>query len=154
MARSPYPPILRRKMPWPADGKPVGPEIRPLMWEMLERIDALSEYYGVEPGSPECLDIIAKTRLEGFQPRGYPGLRAKSEQAVKDLVLVYSVEKAVVDGGTKTEAVEALAHRWKENQRKLRTRYYKLTRPKTDEDHRAQHRMAVAAGDLLKFYQK
>jgi hypothetical protein len=145
-------------MPWPADGKPVGPEIRPLMWAMLERIDALSEYYGAEPGSPECLDLIAKTRLEGFQPRGYPGLRAKSEQAVKDLVLVYSVEKTMADCGTKTgavtEAVEALSHRWKENQRKLRTRYYKLTRPKTDEDHRAQHRMAVAAGDFLKFHQK
>ena len=47
-----------------------------------------------------------------------------------------------------TEAIRSLADQWKENPKKLRTRYYKLTRPKTVENRRARRRMAEAAADL------
>ncbi len=151
--RGPYPPILRQKLPWPADGKPVRGEITAILLEIHERIAALSEYYGVQIGTPEWDELWPKRkkRFEGFRLKRYRGLTAAPEQAYKDLVLVYWVE---VEGDTPTEMAERLAARWAEDERKLRTRYYKLTRPKTDEDQRARVRMAKLAAELLDSYRE
>ncbi len=55
-------------------------------------------------------------------------------------------------GGTPTEVAERLGKDWGEKPKKLRTRYYKLTRPKTDEDQRARVRMAKLAAELVEAY--
>ena len=149
-ARGPYPPILRRKIPWPKGRDPIGAEWKALLPEILDRILAFSEYYDVEPGGPEFLDRLAKTRLEGFQRKGYPGKEPDPERVAKDLVLFLSVEMAALTRTCSVDEVATkLAAHWDENPRKVRSKYYKLKQPNYKEDHQARKRMAKLLDDLL-----
>ncbi len=149
--RGPIAPILRQKIFWPADRLPVGYEKTFIMMQIYERIVAVSKYYKVDPGSPawDATWQKAEKRFEGLKLMTYPGQTARPKQAYDDLALVYNVEKTVANGGTVTDAIKVIADQRNENFKKLRIRYYKLTRPKSIEDHRSRKRMGEAIDRIL-----
>ncbi len=156
MARRRVPPILRQRMVWPKGRKPIGAEIPVILKELDERLGAVCEYYGVEPDGPGWDEAFekAQNRFEGFELRGIAGQDANPGQAIKDLVLVYWVERSRAADGTVTEVVRRYADEWNVSPRALRTRYYKLTRPKTADDRRARKRMNDMAAIFVDLIQK
>ena len=156
MARRRVPPILRQRMVWPKGRDPIGPDIPFILKELDKRLAAVCEYYGVEPDGPgwdEAFDKAQK-RFEGFELGGYAGQDAVPGKAIRDFVLVYWVEKSRACGGTVTEVVRRYADEWNVSPRALRTRYYKLTRPKTADDRRARKRMSDMAAIFVDVIQK
>ena len=149
--RGKYPQVLRQKIPYPIDRKPVGEEISVILREMGKRFKALEEYYDVEIGTPEWDALMVKVdgRFEGLQFLRYPGLEPKPEQPYRDLALICVVGITKEQGGKVTDAVRGLADQWKMSPRTLRSRYYMLTRPKATQDLKAAKRMAEAGKVVL-----
>ena len=151
--RGPIAPILRQKFFWPAGRRPVGYEITCIGMQIYERILAVSKYYKVYPGSPawDATWQKAKKRFEGLKPMTNPGQTARPKQAYDDLFLVVSVDKTVANGGTVTDAIKVIADQRNDSFNKLRIRYYKLTRPRSIEDHRSRKRMQEAIARTLDY---
>lgn len=156
MTRRRVPPILRQRMPWPKGRDPIGPDIPFILKELDKRLAAVCEYYGVEPDGPGWDEAFEKAqkRFEGFELRGYVGQDADPDQATRDLMFLYCVEKSLAKGGTVMEVVKRYAKFWNVNPRALRTRYYKLSRPKTVEDRRARQRMGERARESVSVLRK
>ncbi len=102
-----------------------------------ERMMALAEKYGLDPGGPafDAAFAIARDYVPGFQVRRKSGPRASLDQGARDLILcmeLVQAELGALPGGVDTAAHD-LAARWqargkKVTGRSLATRYYKIKR--------------------------
>ena len=149
--RGPIAPILRQKFFWPVDRGPVGYEITFIKNQIYARTVAVSKYYKVDPGSPAWAATWQKAekRFEVLKRMTYPGQTARPKQAYDDIFLAFNVDRTVANGGTVADAIRFIADQRNESFKKLRTRYYKLTRPKSIEDHRSRQRMLEAIARIL-----
>jgi hypothetical protein len=100
-----------------------------------ERLQALSEKYGLDPRGPafDAAFAIARDYVPGFQVRRKSGPRASLDQGARDLILCMELARAELEewpGGVETAAHD-LAARWqargkKVTGRSLATRYYEI----------------------------
>lgn len=80
----------------------------------------------------------------GFKIKRYPGRKKKSTQGARDFILFGVASYYKAQGYPIREVINELADGWGVDRNNLRTRYYKLTKPASREEHVAVLRMNEA----------